>query len=222
MEVGGGIPADSREDYPVQERAGRERRKKPREIKTMGSGPEVAPFQRRGPVFLPRRTRPGIPPTPWAMPPPPLLPPPPPPPCGLSTHPFTTKKGSSMDMTPAGLLPSWSPHAVPSASQAGPPVRFRGLLQPSARPLSPYGLEQQQQQQQRRHSAPVALLPTQRVSAPLAGGAPVHVRREQRHSPLEQKDVHLAPRDEVTREAPPSCLSSRPNQMRRGREGLSQ
>ncbi|XP_060546107.1 junction-mediating and -regulatory protein-like [Pantherophis guttatus] len=133
--------------------------------------------------------------------PPPLLPPPPPPPppCGLSTHPFTTKKGSSMDMTPgvrrrAGLLPSWSPHAVPSASQPGPPVRFRGLLQPSARPLSPYGLEQQQQ---RRLSAPLALLPTQRVSAPLAGGAPVHVRREERHSPLEQKDVHLAPRDEI-------------------------
>lgn len=49
---------------------------------------------------------------------------------------------------------------------------------------------------------------------------PLSREEGKRHSLLEQKNVHLAPRDEVTREAPPSRLSVRPNEMRRGKEGF--
>lgn len=101
---------------------------------------KLAQFQRRGPIFLRLRrrgeaswTRPGLPPTPWqsllflhhrtalsSL---------------LSTHPFTTKKGSSMDMTPgarrrAGLARSCPPRRAES---------FQGLQPPPPRSPLPTG-----------------------------------------------------------------------------------
>lgn len=68
---------------------------------------------------------------------------------------------------------------------------------------------------------PLALLSTlSGFQRPWPFQEPLSREEGKRHSLLEQKNVHFSPRDEVTREAPPSRLSVRPNEMRRGKEGF--